>query len=123
MNKIWLTGRITKDLELRSTKNGTDVCEFTIAVNRPTSRDGEQKADFVNCVVYGTQAKNFSKYQKKGNLIAVLGEYRVDSWQKEDKWYNKNYVLVNSIEYLQKAEEKNPYQEFGEEHPELEMPF
>ena len=117
MNRIVLTGRITKDLELRKTKNDNSVCEFTIAVNRPTSRDGEQKADFVNCVVYGIPAINLTKYQKKGNLIAILGEYRIDSWQKEDKWYNKNYVAVNQIEYLEAKKESDPFKEFANEMP------
>ena len=119
MNKIILTGRITKDPELRNTKNGTDVCEFTLATNRPVARDGEQTADFIQCKVYGIPAVNLTKYQKKGNLIGVIGEYRIDSWKEEDKTKYKHYVLVNNIEYLQKIEKKenNPYQEFANEMP------
>lgn len=127
MNKVILTGRITKDLEVRYTTNQNAVCEFNLAVNR-MAREGEKNADFINCVVYGQQAENLKKYQGKGSLIAVEGEMRIDSWkteQNETKY--KTYVLTNKIEYLSgtKKDEKtdidilkevvndNPYAEFG----------
>lgn len=58
MNKAILVGRLTKDPELKMTENTKrEVCQFTIAVNRPyTNEDGERKADFINCVVQ--EAKN-----------------------------------------------------------------
>lgn len=104
MNKAILTGRITKDLELRETKSGTKVCEFTIATNRPVIRDGEKQADFINCIVWNNQAENLCKYQSKGNLIAVFGEIRTDSYEVEGKKHYKTYILVNNIEFLEKRE-------------------
>ena len=67
MNKCIITGRITKDPELRTTKSGTNLCEFTLATNRPVIRDGERAADFINCIVWNQQAETLCKYQKKGN--------------------------------------------------------
>lgn len=146
MNKVILTGRITKELELRFTQNNKVVCEFTIATNRPVNKDGERVTDFVNCIVYGSQADNLSKYQGKGSLIAVFGELRIDSWKNEqgEKKY-KTYVLVNNVEFLESkkeinkenlivqkeeslVEENNPFKEFREEHQEEldldnELPF
>lgn len=104
MNKAILTGRITKDLELRETKLGTKVCEFTIATNRPVIRDGEKQADFINCIVWNQQAENLCKYQKKGNLIAVFGEIRTDSYEVEGNKRYKTYILVNNIEFLEKRD-------------------
>lgn len=131
MNKVVLTGRITKDLELRFTGNNKAVCEFTLATNRPVTRDGEKQADFITCVVFGIQAENLKKYQGKGSMIGVEGAYRVDRYQdKEGNNRYKNYVLVNSIEFLESkkstvdvkenhaeevAEETNPYEEFGQQ--------
>lgn len=102
MNKVILTGRITKDLELKQTSNNKAVVEFAIATNRPVTRDGEKQADFINCKVYGTQAENLKKYQGKGSLIAVFGEIRVDQWQNEqgENRY-KTYVLVSNVEFLE----------------------
>lgn len=124
MNKIFLIGRITKELELRSTKSGKSVCEFTIAVNRD-----KENADFINCVVWNEQAENLVKYQNKGSLISVMGELRNETYDKPDgtRGY-KTYVLVNVIEYLSKSEQKvetqekrdkekiqDPFEEFGDE--------
>lgn len=130
MNKVILTGRITKELEIRYTPtNSTAIIEFTLATNRPVTRDGEKVADFINCKVYGTQAENLAKYQGKGSLIAVFGEIRIDQWQNEqgENRY-KTYVLVSNIEYLGskkeentqsyentvQIEETNPFKEFGD---------
>lgn len=78
MNKVILTGRLTRDPELRYTANNKAVCDFTIATNRPVVRDGERVADFINCRVWGKTAENLTKYQNKGNLIAVIGRMQVD---------------------------------------------
>lgn len=103
-NKVVITGRITKDLELKETKKGTKVCEFTLATNRPMDRE---KADFINVIVWDKQAENLCKYQKKGNLIAVFGEIRTDSYEVEGKKRYKTYVLCNQLEYLSKYEGGN----------------
>lgn len=103
-NKVVITGRVTKDLELKETKKGTKVCEFTLATNRPMDRE---KADFINVIVWDKQAENLCKYQKKGNLIAVFGEIRTDSYEVEGKKRYKTYVLCNQLEYLSKYEGGN----------------
>ena len=104
MNKCIIVGRITKDLELKETNKGTKVCEFTLATNRPMDRE---KADFINVIVWDKQAENLCKYQKKGNLIAVFGEIRTDSYEVEGKKRYKTYVLCNQLEYLSKYEGGN----------------
>ena len=90
-----LIGRITKDLELRHTTNNKAVCEFTLAVNRD-----KDNADFINCIVWNSQAENLCKYQGKGSQIAVLGELRVETYEVEGNKRYKTYVLVNNIEFL-----------------------
>ena len=141
MNKVILTGRITRDLELRYTSNNKAACEFTIAVNR-AAKEGEKQADFIYCKVYNTQAENLTKYQGKGSLIGVEGEIINDQWTGEDgKSKNKTYVLVNKIEFLgskttevkEKSETEilkevvngNPFEEFGQsiEISEDDLPF
>lgn len=102
MNKVLLIGRITKDLELRHTPNDKAVCDFTLAVNRD-----KENADFINCVVWNSQAENLCKYQGKGSLIAVFGELRVDTYEVEGNKRYKTYIYVNNIEFLSKKEEKD----------------
>ena len=103
------TGRIANNLELRSTSTGKSICEFRLATNRPTNRDGERVADFINCRVWGKTAENLTKYQNKGNLIAVIGRMQVDIYQdKEFKNKYNTYVLVEDLEYLERKKEDIP---------------
>ena len=150
MNKAMITGRITKDLELRNTKSGTTVCEFTLATNRPVVRDGEKQVDFINCIVWNKQAENLCKYQSKGSLVGVIGELRTDTYEVNDEKRYKTYVLVNNLEFLEskqsnvKTNEKeeennnktqnnvdNPFEQFAErvevqenfEYEDSDLPF
>lgn len=123
MNLIVLSGRITRNLELKYTINNKAIIETNIAVKRGFN----DEVDFINIQVWGKQAENLAKYCGKGSMIALNGELRIDTFDKNDgtKGY-KNYVLVNSIEFLdnKKKEEKtnteivrdvmqgkNPYEE------------
>lgn len=118
MNRVFLIGRITKDLELKATPQGKSVCQFTLAVNRKhKNENGETEADFINCIVWDKQAENLVRYQKKGNQIAIEGTIRTRVYvnDKQEKKYITE-VLVNSLEYLEpkKEEKKDPYKEFGD---------
>ena len=63
MNKVILIGRVTKDIELKTTASGKSVASFTLAVNRERKNaDGNYEADFINCVAYGQQAETIGKY-------------------------------------------------------------
>ena len=72
MNSINLVGRITKDLELRSTPNDNSVCEFSLAVNRI----GSEVADFINCQVWNKQAENCKNYLNK-NVFKLVQPFMV----------------------------------------------
>lgn len=133
MNKVLLTGRLTRDPELRYTSNNKAVCNFTIATNRPVVRDGEKIADFINCIVWGKTAENLSKYQSKGSLIGIDG--RLESRSYDDKDGNKRYVTEVQVEHIEflgsksdgqtETKESNPYEEFGNaiEISDDELPF
>lgn len=81
MNHITLIGRLTKDPDLRYTKDGKPVCNFTLAVNRPHSND---ETDFINCVVWGKAAENVAKYVSKGRQLAVEGRLQIRSYDGND---------------------------------------
>ena len=117
MNSINLVGRITKDLELRSTPNDNSVCEFSLAVNRI----GSEVADFINCQVWNKQAENLAKYQGKGSLIGVVGSLREEKYEnKNGETRYKTYVLANNIEYLEtKKQEAAPVETKVQEQPKV----
>ena len=111
MNNVVLTGRLTKDLELKHLpSNDTAVTNYTLAVSNPFRKDDEGKptADFINCVTFGKQAENLAAYMKKGCMIGVVGRLQVRKWQ--DQEGNNRYsteVITNSVEFLTFPKENN----------------
>ena len=89
-NKVILGGRLTADCELKQTPQGVSVCQFTIAINRRTSKEQEQQADFINCVAWRNTAEFIAKYFKKGSSICVTGTIQVRSWT--DGNGNKKFI-------------------------------
>jgi single-strand DNA-binding protein len=80
-NKAILGGRLTSDPELKTTQSGTNVCSFTIAVNRRGAKDGQQTSDFINCVAFKERAELISKYFRKGSSICIVGAIQTRKWQ------------------------------------------
>lgn len=85
LNNIVLMGRLTRDPELRSTRNGTPVATFSIAVERDFQpQDGSEKiTDFIQCVAWKAGAEFVSKYFRKGSLIALEGELNSKKWEQD----------------------------------------
>lgn len=102
MNKVILVGRLTKDPDLRYTQNGEAVANFTVAVNRPfRNKNGEQEADFINCVTWRKQAENLAQYTGKGSMIAIEGRIQTRSYEgKDGKMVYVTEVLAENIQYL-----------------------
>lgn len=86
MNKAILMGRLTRDPEVRYTNgdNSMAIARYTLAVNRRTSRDGEQNADFISCVTFGKNAEFAEKYLRQGMKIAVVGKIQTGSYTNKD---------------------------------------
>lgn len=81
MNIAILTGRLTRDPEMRHTTSGTDVCTFTIAVDRQfKNADGQREADFIRCVAFKQKASFISQYFHKGDKINLTGTIQTRSW-------------------------------------------
>jgi single-strand DNA-binding protein len=88
LNKATLMGRLTHDLELRSTPTGTPVCNFSIAVDR---RSKEEGTDFIDCVAWGKTAEFVCRNFGKGQLLAMVGHIQTRNW--EDKQGNKRKAV------------------------------
>ncbi len=113
INRAILVGRLTKDPELRKTQNDIAVTTFTIAVNRTfKNQQGEQEADFINCVVWRRQAENVSRYVNKGSLVGVEG--RIQSRSYDDQNGNRRFVteiVADSVQFLEtKSSQQNTQQ-------------
>lgn len=115
MNKFLGIGRITNNLELRTTSNDKSVCQFTIAID-----DGygdNKKTDFIDCVVWNTRAENLCKYCTKGTKVAVEGKIETDVYEKDNKKIKTTKVLVNNITFVEsiKKEEQKAIESIKQE--------
>ena len=91
LNCVVLMGRLTADPELRTTTNGISVARFRIAVDRSFTKPGEEKqTDFIPVTAWRSTADFVSKYFRKGSMIAVQGELRMNSYQ--DKTTGQNRI-------------------------------
>ena len=92
MNKVILMGRLTKDPEVRYTStNNTAVCNFTLAVDRRFTRQGEEKkADFIQIVTWRNLAEFCSKNFNKGQRVAVVGSIQTRTW--DDNEGKRHYI-------------------------------
>lgn len=99
INSVNLTGRLTRDPELRVSQSDIAIGNFTLAVNRNfTDRNGERQADFINCVAFKKTAELLKQYVSKGSQIGVTG--RLQSRSYENKEGQRVYVTEVVVENL-----------------------
>ena len=101
-NRAEFCGRFTADVELKTTPNGISVCTFTIAVNRRFTKDGERKADFINCVAWRKTAEIIANHFHKGSPIFVAGEIQTRDYT--DNNNIKRYItelVVNEAYFVE----------------------
>ncbi len=106
MNKVILMGRLVRDPDIRYSngENATAVARFTLAVDRRFKRDGEQNADFINCISFGKSAEFAEKYLRKGIKLVVTGRIQTGSYTNRDG--NKVYTTDVVVEEQEFAESK-----------------
>lgn len=140
-NTVILIGRLTNDIDLRYTSNNSPVINQSIAVTRSQkNKEGVYETDFIKFQAWGKIAKTMNEYCKRGDLIALKGQLRVDNYQDKDgNKRNKTYVSVEKVTFLatkpkqektnseimkEVMEEKDAFQDFAEEVEEqFELPF
>lgn len=108
MNKVILMGRLTRDPEIAWTRSedSKQYATYTLAVNRRFKRNGEQEADFINCVAWGAMAEFAEKYMKKGAMFAVVGRLNVRSWEKDGERRWSTDVIVEE-QYFAESKKEN----------------
>lgn len=85
LNKIICIGRTTRDVEIRTTSNGTAVGTFTVAVDRDfKAKNGEKETDFIPVVVWRGLAETCGRYLSKGKLVAVDGRLQIRTYEAND---------------------------------------
>lgn len=104
MNEVILMGRLTRDPEVRYTQgdNTSAVARFSLAVDRRFKKDGDQTADFINCVAFGKTGEFIEKYGHKGTKFVVEGRIQTGSYTNKDgqKVYTTD-VVVEQVEFAE----------------------
>lgn len=106
MNRVLLTGRLTRDPEMRTVSNGKTVTTFSIATNE--YRGGSEKAEFHTVVTWDRLAEICSQYLGKGQLVAIEGRLQTRQWEDERKirhW--KTEIVANQVEMLSGRRKKD----------------
>ena len=98
MNDVSLIGRLTRDPELRTTRNGTDVATLRLAVDR---RRGDDGAVFVDITCFEGQARACADHLAKGRQVAISGRLELDQWKADDGTNRSRlYVIARSVQFL-----------------------
>ena len=104
MNKVFLIGRLTQDPVASTISSGHSFCRFSIAVNRTyTSRDGENRADFINIITWDNVAQNCVKYLEKGKQVAVIGSIVTGSYEKDGIKRQTFDIRADQVEFLSRS--------------------
>ena len=108
INRVIISGNLTRDPELRKTAGGLPVLGFGMAVNdrRKNQATGEWEdyPNFIDCTIFGSRAEGVAKYLAKGAKVAVEGKLRWSTWEKDGAKRSKIEVIVDELEFMSKTE-------------------
>lgn len=111
-SKVIILGNITRDPELKTTPNGSNLANFTVAINRNyTSQSGEKQTEtsFVDCVAWSKTGETIAKYFQKGRQILVSGRLNQRTWQDKDTGRNRSAldVVVEEFSFVNDGNRQN----------------
>lgn len=135
LNKVFLIGNLTRDIELRYTPNQTAVASFGLATNRKFRKQDNsmgEEVTFIDCTAFGKPAETLTKYVSKGSPLFIEGRLKFDSWTAQDgSKRSKLSVLVEKFQFMpsgnnnQQAAGGDANPEYDEEYqpPDDDIPF
>lgn len=108
INRVVISGNISRDPELRSTQGGMEILALGVAVNdrRKNQQTGEWEdcPNFVDCVMFGNRAKSVSRFLSKGSKVAIEGKLRWSQWERDGQKRSKIEVIVDEIELMSRQQ-------------------
>lgn len=100
MNKICISGRLTRDPEMTTVSNGMEKCRFSVAVDRRKGKDGEKKVDFFDCAAWNKTGAFIEQWFHKGDGIEVIGRMESNRVEKDDGTKAVYWTLnVDEVEF------------------------
>ncbi len=128
MNHVILTGRLTKNPEIRYTNTSKAVASFTLAVD-DSKVNGERRSQFISCVAWGKTAELIQQYFHKGDPLTVIGRITVRRYEKDGDTHWVTEVVASGIEFpltkerVVNARDIEPGGDFEEIADDEELPF
>ena len=117
INRVTISGNLTRDGELRRTQSGTAILSMSVAVNdrrkNPQSGEWEDVPNFVDVVLFGRRAESLANYLVKGTKVCIEGKLRYSSWERDGQKRSKIEVVADEIE-LMSRERKQQTQSYGQ---------
>ena len=113
INRVIISGNLTRDPELRSTASGLPVLGFGVAVNdrRKNQQTGEWEdyPNFIDCTMFGARAEALSRYLNKGTKVSIEGKLRWSQWEREGQKRSKIEVIVDELEFMSSRGDSSSY--------------
>lgn len=113
INRVVISGNLTRDPELRSSASGFNILTFGIAVNdrRRNAQTGEWEdyANFIDCVLFGNRADFLSRTLRKGTKVALEGKLRYSSWERDGQRRSKIEVVVDDLDFISPRQQDGGY--------------
>ncbi len=107
INKVVISGNLTRDSDLRSTASGMSVLGFGVAVNdrRKNQQTGqwEDYPNYIDCTLFGARADGLHPYLVKGTKVAIEGKLRWSQWERDGQKRSKIEVIVDEIEFMSRG--------------------
>ena len=113
INKVVISGNLTRDPEIRAAQSGTNILTFGMAVNdrrrNPQTQEWEEYANFVDCVMFGNRADYMHRTLRKGMKVVVDGRLSYSSWERDGQRRSKLEVVVNDIDFISPRQQQGSY--------------
>lgn len=104
INNVFLTGNLTRFPELRATPSGTQILSFGLAFNTSVRNrqtgEWDERDNFIDCTIFGKRAEALSHYLTKGQKVAIAGELRYSTWDKDGQRHSKLDLIVDDIVFM-----------------------
>ena len=103
INRVVISGNLTRDPELRLTAGGTNVLGFGVAVNdrrRNPNGEWEDYPNYIDCTMFGARAQGIAPYLSKGTKVCIEGKLRWSQWERDGQKRSKLEVIVDEIEFM-----------------------
>jgi single-strand DNA-binding protein len=110
INKVLISGNLTRDPELRSTAGGVNILSFGVAVNdrrRNANGEWDDYPNYIDCTIFGVRAESLSRILTKGMKVAIEGKLRWSQWERDGQKRSKIEVIVDELELMSRNNNNN----------------